>query len=82
MDDPPSAGPILITGASRGIGAAIATRAAAAGWRVAIGYRDHHDEASKMVDAITAAGGHAVAIAADLSHGGAARGLVQERKLR
>jgi 3-oxoacyl-[acyl-carrier protein] reductase len=78
MDDPTSAGPILITGASRGIGAAIATRAAAAGWRVAIGYRDHDAEASEVVDAITAAGGHAVAIAADLSHGGAARGLVQE----
>jgi 3-oxoacyl-[acyl-carrier protein] reductase len=78
MDDPPSAGPILITGASRGIGAAIATRAAAAGWRVAIGYRDHADDASQVVDGITATGGHAVAIAADLSQGGAARGLVEE----
>ena len=69
---------VLITGASRGIGAAIATRAAEAGWSVAIGYRDHDDDASAVVKSITSGGGRAVGVAADLTDGGAARRLVEE----
>ncbi|HSJ36512.1 MAG TPA: 3-oxoacyl-ACP reductase FabG [Acidimicrobiia bacterium] len=74
MEDQP--GRVLITGASRGIGAAIAARAAEAGWSVVIGYRDHDEEASRVVEAIESAGGRAVALAADLADGQAARGLV------
>jgi 3-oxoacyl-[acyl-carrier protein] reductase len=77
MDDETHSRRLLITGASRGIGAAIATRAAAAGWSVAIGYRDHDDEASEVIDSITSSGGNAVALAADLAHGPAARELVE-----
>ena len=41
-----------------------------------IGYRDHDEEASRVVEAIESAGGRAVALAADLADGQAARGLV------
>lgn len=74
MEDQP--GRVLITGASRGIGAAIAVRAAEAGWSVVIGYRDHDEEASRVVETIESAGGRAVALAADVADGQAARGLV------
>lgn len=78
MDHKNSPGRILITGASRGIGAAIATRSATAGWTVAIGYLDHDDAASAVVDQIVAGGGSAVAIPADVANGEAARRLVAE----
>ncbi|GGY11017.1 3-oxoacyl-ACP reductase family protein [Streptomyces hiroshimensis] len=55
----------LITGGSRGIGAAIATRLAADGIRVAITYNSSRTAADRVVEAITAAGGHAVALRAD-----------------
>ncbi|MGK5728894.1 3-oxoacyl-ACP reductase family protein [Streptomyces sp. URMC 124] len=55
----------LITGGSRGIGAAIATRLAADGIRVAITYNSSGAAADQVVDTITAAGGHALALRAD-----------------
>ena len=61
----------LVTGASRGIGAAVALALAAAGASVAINYRDRTLEAESVAAAITAAGGRAITIAADVSQGSA-----------
>jgi 3-oxoacyl-[acyl-carrier protein] reductase len=55
----------LVTGASRGIGAAIAKALAAEGADVAITYEKSADSAAKVVDAIKASGRKAVAIRAD-----------------
>ena len=57
----------LVTGASRGIGAAVAGALAAAGAIVAINYRERADEAEAVAAQIKAAGGRAMTIAADVS---------------
>jgi len=56
----------LVTGASRGIGRAIATRLAADGARVAVHYGTRDVAAKETVDAIESAGGRAFAIRAEL----------------
>lgn len=60
-------GVMLVTGGSRGIGAATARLAASRGWSVAIIYRDRSSDARALVAAITAEGGRAQAIAADVA---------------
>jgi 3-oxoacyl-[acyl-carrier protein] reductase len=57
----------LITGASRGIGAAAARVLAGRGFRVVVNYRASAAEAQEVVAAITAAGGEAVPIRADVT---------------
>ncbi|WP_244897483.1 SDR family NAD(P)-dependent oxidoreductase [Mycobacterium alsense] len=57
----------MITGASRGIGAATARVLAGRGFRVAVNYRASAPEAEEVVAAITSAGGDAVAIRADVT---------------
>jgi NAD(P)-dependent dehydrogenase (short-subunit alcohol dehydrogenase family) len=58
---------LLITGASRGIGAATARLAAQRGYAVCVNYLRNRDAASTIVDEITAAGGRAIAVAADVA---------------
>jgi NAD(P)-dependent dehydrogenase (short-subunit alcohol dehydrogenase family) len=60
-------GVVLVTGGSRGIGAAVARAAAAAGWAVCLTYRDDEDAAAAVVAAIQGAGGVAGAVRADVS---------------
>ena len=66
----------LVTGASRGIGAAIALAFAEAGAAVAVNYRERADEAEAVVAKIRDIGGRAVAIAADVSQAAAVARMV------
>ena len=58
---------VLITGASRGIGAATARLAASRGYAVCVNYLHNHGAAGALVAEIERAGGRAVAIQADVS---------------
>jgi 3-oxoacyl-[acyl-carrier protein] reductase len=58
---------VLVTGASRGIGAALAKKIAGAGAKVIINYAGAKDEADKTVQLIKDAGGDAIALKADVS---------------
>jgi NAD(P)-dependent dehydrogenase (short-subunit alcohol dehydrogenase family) len=59
---------LLITGASRGIGAATARLAAARGYSVCVNYRRNREAAERVVDAVAALGARAVAVAADVGN--------------
>lgn len=62
-----SARTLIVTGGSRGIGAATAELAARRGYAVCVNYRRREDAARGLVDRIRAGGGTAVAIGADVS---------------
>jgi 3-oxoacyl-[acyl-carrier protein] reductase len=68
----------LVTGGSRGIGAAIAKRLAADGANVAITYTKGAEAASLVVKAIEQAGGKAIAIQADAADAAAVKGAVDK----
>ena len=67
----------VVTGASRGIGRAIAETLATEGATVVVNYQSNAEAAEAVVSAITAAGGRAVAIRADVSDTAAAEGLIK-----
>jgi NAD(P)-dependent dehydrogenase (short-subunit alcohol dehydrogenase family) len=58
---------LLITGAGRGIGAATARLAARRGYAICVNYRSNRDATEAVVREIEAAGGRAVAVAADVA---------------
>jgi len=68
----------LITGGSRGIGAAIAKRLAAEGAAVAITYSSGRQKADEVVRAIESGGGRAIAIRADNADANAVKNAVSE----
>ncbi|WP_207122661.1 SDR family oxidoreductase [Actinocatenispora comari] len=57
----------IVTGGSRGIGRAVALRLAAGGLPVVVGYASNRKEAEETVEKIGAAGGRAIAVAADVA---------------
>jgi|ERR1700730_2020024 len=69
---------VLITGGSRGIGAAIAKRLAADGAKVAITYTKGADAAASVIKEIERAGGKAIAIQADAADAGAGKAAVEK----
>src|SRR4051812_32295690 len=68
----------LVTGGSRGIGAAIATRLSREGAAVAITYSNSRSKADQVVQAIESAGGKILAIAADAANAEAVRDAVEQ----
>jgi 3-oxoacyl-[acyl-carrier protein] reductase len=68
----------LITGASRGIGAAVARLLASRGMRVVVNYRRSRGEADEVVGAISSAGGRAMAAQADVLDESAVLGMVDQ----
>ncbi|MBR1250739.1 3-oxoacyl-ACP reductase FabG [Bradyrhizobium sp. AUGA SZCCT0169] len=68
----------LVTGGSRGIGAAIALMLAEQGAAVAVNYRERADDAEAVVAKIKAGGGRAIAVAADVSQAAAVAKMVEQ----
>ena len=68
----------IVTGAARGIGAAVATRLGQDGYAVVVNYAGSADEAASVVHAIREAGGQAVAVKADVADPVAVRRLFDE----
>jgi 3-oxoacyl-[acyl-carrier protein] reductase len=68
----------LVTGASRGIGAATANVLGAQGFRVVVNYLSSADRAADVVRAVTAAGGEAMAVRADVTDSGDVAAMVGE----
>ncbi len=60
-------GVLLVTGASRGIGAATALAGAARGYAVCVNYRSSAERAEALVERVRGGGGRAIAVAADMA---------------
>ncbi len=69
---------VLVTGASRGIGAAIAKAFAAEGALVVVNYLRNAEAAAKVVDACRHLGGDALAIAADVTSESQVRAMIEQ----
>jgi NAD(P)-dependent dehydrogenase (short-subunit alcohol dehydrogenase family) len=68
MPNPSQPGTLIVTGASRGIGAAVAQLAGQRGFSVAVSFATGEAAAGAVVDQIVSAGGRALAIQADVAH--------------
>ncbi|SNT53922.1 SDR family NAD(P)-dependent oxidoreductase [Actinacidiphila glaucinigra] len=68
----------LVTGASRGIGAASARLLASRGMRVVVNYLNNESAANEVVASIRSAGGEAMAVQADVRDAGAVAGMVEQ----
>ena len=68
---------VLITGASSGVGAALATKLAEMGARVVVNYSRSAEAAEAVVTEIAAAGGQALAVQADVSEEADCKRLVE-----
>jgi 3-oxoacyl-[acyl-carrier protein] reductase len=68
----------LVTGGSRGIGAAVAIALAELGAAVAVNYRERAADAEAVVARIKAGGGRAIAVAADVSKAAAVAAMVEQ----
>jgi NAD(P)-dependent dehydrogenase (short-subunit alcohol dehydrogenase family) len=68
MPNPSQPGTLIVTGASRGIGAAVAQLAGQRGFSVAVSFATGEAAAGAVVDQIVSAGGRALAIRADVAH--------------
>jgi 3-oxoacyl-[acyl-carrier protein] reductase len=77
-EQPHEVGSALVTGASRGIGAAIATAIARDGWRIGVNYREDESGAEKVVSRINDAGGEAVPLRADVGDPDASEAMLAE----
>jgi NAD(P)-dependent dehydrogenase (short-subunit alcohol dehydrogenase family) len=67
MNSRENLGTLIVTGASRGIGAAIASLAGKRGYAVAVNFATAQAEATRVVDGIVTGGGRALAIQADIA---------------
>lgn len=68
----------LVTGGSRGIGAATALELARAGYAVAVNYRENAEKAAGIVKSIASGGGRAMAVSADISNSAAVARMFDE----
>ena len=73
---------VIITGASRGIGAATAKRLARSGYAVVVNYRSDEEGALATVEEITAGGGNAVAFKADITNRAAVETMIKMTRQR
>ena len=67
---------VVVTGASRGLGRAVALRCGAAHWRVAVHFHTRRDAADSVAAAITEAGGEAIVCQADVADAPSVKDIV------